>query len=211
MIDTLLLRPSLHFTTLYSTSLRSTSLRSTSLHSTSLHFTPLHSTSLHFAHNISCSGPIKERQAHCLQIPPRHKPHSTRTSDCHSKYIIQIKICSKQTQCVVCVGCVCVCVCVYVCLCVCVWCVCVCVCLCVCVVCVCMFVCVCVWSVCGVCVYVCVCGYSFKMIYAVKLKGIIFCISDTNKRNIGTHKYNVILLLRFRHNLPTARVCTSVY
>ena len=54
MIDTLLLRPSLHcntplhFTTLHYTSLHLTTLRPTTLHYTSLHFTTLHLTTLHY-------------------------------------------------------------------------------------------------------------------------------------------------------------------
>jgi len=44
MIDTLLLSPSLHFTTLHPTT-----LHSTSLHYTQLHFTPLHYTCRHFS------------------------------------------------------------------------------------------------------------------------------------------------------------------
>jgi hypothetical protein len=55
MLDTLLLRPSLHFTTLRPTTLRPTTLHSTSLHFSTLHFvsfkpnpTTLHYTSLTF-------------------------------------------------------------------------------------------------------------------------------------------------------------------
>ena len=48
MINTLFLRPSIHFTTLHPTTLQSTSLHFTQLHFTPLHYTSPNYTSLHF-------------------------------------------------------------------------------------------------------------------------------------------------------------------
>ena len=56
MVDTLLLRPSLHFTTLHYTSLHFTPLHSTSHHFTTLYYTSLHFTTLPFGLCSDCYG-----------------------------------------------------------------------------------------------------------------------------------------------------------